>query len=127
MLFKEAIMISGAVKNISKFSTNNGFPILPFIFFITFLTGILTGIAVGFIGSTFPLILSLTGSDPHFFTFAFASGFVGVLLSPVHVCLVLTREYFKADIGKMYKKLIPIAILILIVAIAEFLILDYIS
>jgi len=29
---------------------------------------------------------------------AVAAGFLGVLLSPVHICLVLTREYFKADL-----------------------------
>ncbi|NOZ25607.1 MAG: DUF401 family protein [Nitrospirae bacterium] len=96
---------------------------MPVLFLLPFLTGVLTGITVGFVGSTFPLIMSLAGSDPHAFTLAFASGFIGVLLSPVHVCLVLTREYFNADMWGIYKKTLPAAAAVLMVAVLEFLVL----
>jgi hypothetical protein len=33
---------------------------------------------------------------------AYASGFCGVLLSPLHLCLVLTKDYFKAELRKVY-------------------------
>jgi hypothetical protein len=56
-------------------------------------------------------------------SFAFASGFLGVLLSPVHICLVLTREYFKADLWGMYKMIIPASLIVFCVAIVEYLIL----
>ncbi len=42
---------------------------------------------------------------------AYCSGFCAVLLSPMHACLVMTREYFKADMGKLYRLLaLPVAI-----------------
>ncbi len=122
MFFKEALEVSGAVSNISRFFSENHIPMMPILFLLPFLTGMLTGITVGFVGSTFPLILSLTGSDPHAFTFAFASGFIGVLLSPVHVCLILTKEYFKADMWGIYKKTLPAAGAVLMVAVLEFLV-----
>jgi len=31
---------------------------------------------------------------------------VGVMISPMHLCLVVTKDYFKADMGKIYKMLI---------------------
>ncbi len=122
MFFKEALEVSGAVGNISRSFSENHIPMMPILFLLPFLTGVLTGITVGFVGSTFPLIMSLTGSDPHSFTLAFASGFIGVLLSPVHVCLILTREYFKADMWGVFRKLLPASGAVLLAAILEFLV-----
>jgi hypothetical protein len=38
--------------------------------------------------------------------FAFVGGYMGHMLSPMHLCLVITNDYFKADVGKIYKILI---------------------
>ncbi len=124
MLFKETMEASGAVKNLSGFLTSKGIPFTPILFLLPFATGLLTGITVGFVGSTFPLIMSIAG-EPSIgvISFAFASGFFGVLLSPVHICLVLTREYFKADMWGVYKKIIPAGSIVFLVAVVEYLIL----
>ncbi|MEK7332514.1 MAG: DUF401 family protein, partial [Nitrospirota bacterium] len=86
MLFKETMEVSGAVKNLSGFLTSKGIPFTPILFLLPFATGLLTGITVGFVGSTFPLIMSIAGGPSiGVISFAFASGFLGVLLSPVHI------------------------------------------
>lgn len=123
MTFKAVLNSSGAVTNISAFFTNEGIPVLPVLFFLPFIYGLLTGLTVGFVGSTFPILLGLENVN-HIgaISFAFASGYVGVLLSPVHLCLVLTREYFKAAMSGIYKKIIKVSVLIMIVAIAEYFI-----
>lgn len=124
MFFKEAMENSGAVKNLSQFFLKEGIPVSPILFLLPFITGILTGITVGFVGSTFPLIISIAGNASiGAISFAFVSGFLGVLLSPVHICLILTREYFKADLWGMYKMMIPGCIIIFCGAIVEYLIL----
>ncbi|NOX20400.1 MAG: DUF401 family protein [Nitrospirae bacterium] len=123
--FKETLEVSGAVNNISAFFKENNIPLLPVIFMLPFITGILTGITVGFVSSTFPLILSLAGTSPHVFSFAFAAGYVGVLLSPVHVCLILTREYFRADMLLIYRKILPATLAIMLIAIIEYLFYTY--
>jgi hypothetical protein len=47
--------------------------------------------------------------------FAYAGGFAGILLSPVHLCLIVTKQYFKADFKKIYKiLLLPVAFVVLI-------------
>ncbi len=56
-------------------------------------------------------------------SFAFASGYVGVLLSPVHLCLILTREYFGAEMHGIYRKTVTASILIMTVALIEYFIL----
>lgn len=123
MAFKAVLSSSGAVTNISIFFSRENIPILPVLFIIPFIAGLLTGLTFGFVGSTFPIILGLENAQNiSAVSFAFASGYAGVLLSPVHLCLVLTREYFKANMTGIYYKIIKAVMLILSVAVAEYLI-----
>ncbi len=123
MAFKAVLSSSGAVTNISTFFSRENIPILPVLFIIPFIAGLLTGLTFGFVGSTFPIILGLENAQNiSAVSFAFASGYAGVLLSPVHLCLVLTREYFKANMTGIYYKIIKAVMLILSVAVAEYLI-----
>lgn len=124
MLFKLTMESSGAVGQLSSYLTEKGIPLLPILFVLPFISGLLTGFTIGFVGSTFPLILSLAGgAHLNQITFAFASGFAGVLLSPVHLCLVLTREYFKADMWGVYRRIIPATLIMLAGAAAQYFIL----
>lgn len=124
MLFKFTMENSGAVAHLSQYFTEKAIPILPILFILPFISGLLTGLTVGFVGGTFPLLLSLAGgAHLNQITFAFASGFVGVLLSPVHLCFVLTREYFKADIAGIYRKTIPGCAIIMAGALGVYFIL----
>jgi len=123
MFFKEAMENSGAVNNLSRFFMREGIPVSPVLFLLPFITGMLTGLTVGFVGSTFPLIISLAGNASiGAISFAFASGFLGVLLSPTHICLILTREYFKADLWGIYKMMIPGCVVVFFAAIVQYLI-----
>ena len=124
MLFKETMETSGAVNNLSSFFVQQKIPLLPIICILPFMTGMLTGLTVGFVGSTFPLIIHMSGgaSLAHI-SLAFAAGFTGVLLSPVHLCLVLTKEYFKADLWGIYKKTLPASAVIFIAALIEYMVL----
>ena len=122
MLFKELMEGTGAVKNLGEFFVSRGIPLMPLLFLLPFISGFLTGITVGSVGSTFPVILHmLHGAPAAAISFAFASAFLGVLLSPVHVCLVLTREYFNADIWGIYRRMFPACGTIIIVAVIEYL------
>jgi integral membrane protein (TIGR00529 family) len=123
MLFKETLETSGAVRNLSLFFVKKGIPVFPVLCLLPFTIGLLTGLTSGFVGSTFPLLISITGraAVPDI-SLAFAAGYVGVLLSPVHLCLVLTREYFKADLRGVYRRMVPACGLIFLSAVMEYLI-----
>ena len=121
MLFKFMMESSGAVVKLSAYFSETGVPLMAILFMLPFVTGLITGITVGFVGSTFPLLMSVAGgAHLNEMSFAFAAGFTGVLLSPVHLCLVLTREYFKADVWGMYRKILPGCGLILAAAAAMY-------
>jgi uncharacterized protein len=121
VLFKETMEASGSVKNLGRFFIEHGIPLLPVYCLLPFVAGLLTGHTVGFVGSTFPLLISIGDQAlPSLVSLAFASGFIGVLLSPVHLCLILTREFFKADISGIYRKTIPACAIVFAVAIAQY-------
>lgn len=124
MLFKETLEMSGAVRNLSSFFIQQKIPLLPIICILPFTTGMLTGLTVGFVGSTFPLLINISGEAPLAnMTLAFAAGFIGVLLSPVHLCLILTKEYFKADMWGIYKRMLPASAVIFVAALMEYTVL----
>jgi hypothetical protein len=47
----------------------------------------------------------------------FADGFSGVMLSPLHLCLALTREYLGASWRKLYRYIAPATVLVVAVAL----------
>jgi hypothetical protein len=117
MVFKGMLDASGAIEALPVFFTQSGLPMGVVLFALPFIVGLLTGLTVGFVGATFPIITAMLGGhpDPAAITFAFASGFAGVMLSPTHLCLLLTIKYFKADTAGTYRLMyLPVAIVFLI-------------
>jgi len=105
MAFKGMLDASGAIEALPGFFRQSGLPAGVVLFALPFIVGLLTGLTVGFVGATFPIITAMLGGnpDPASITFAFASGFAGVMLSPTHLCLLLTIKYFKADMAGTYR------------------------
>lgn len=117
LVFKEMLEASGAVKTIPAFFASLGVPKILVFFALPFFVGILTGITVAFVGATFPILISMmNGSiNLHWLAFAYASGFIGVMLSPVHLCLVLSNDYFHADPPPVYRQmLLPLSLVLLV-------------
>ncbi|MBF0537766.1 MAG: DUF401 family protein [Nitrospirae bacterium] len=124
VLFKDTLESSGAVGNLNKVFIQYHIPVLSILMILPFVSGFLTGFTLAFVGSTFPLLMNMPTMTPYAYSLAFACGFIGVLLSPVHVCLILTREFFKADMMGIYKKILPAVLLIFIVSVVQYVILN---
>jgi len=90
-----------------------GIPLFFVIMLIPFISGMTTGIAVGFVGASFPIIVSLAGGDISYLTLAYGCGYMGMILSPVHVCLLVTAEHFNTDVGAVIRNLFnPVAMVL---------------
>ena len=90
------------------------------IMLIPLVCGISTGIAIGTVGAAFPIVISLIGPNPDFAllvsttVLAYTFGHVGQLLSPVHVCILVSNEYFNVGLGKSLLGIIKPAIVVLV-------------
>ncbi|HWJ03292.1 MAG TPA: DUF401 family protein, partial [Verrucomicrobiae bacterium] len=82
-----------------------GIPKLFLVMTLPLVIGLLTGLTQAVVAISFPVLLGLT-LTPHLITLAFVAGFAGVMLSPVHLCLVLTVDYFKTTMGRIYSKIL---------------------
>jgi integral membrane protein (TIGR00529 family) len=124
IFFKEMLEATGAVQGISQFFTGTGFPIIILFFILPFLVGILTGLTIAFVGATFPILITMSGGAPEIghIAFAFASGFTGVMFSPVHLCFVLTGEYFQADRGIIYRYMIVPSSMVMLTAVVMWMV-----
>jgi hypothetical protein len=95
-------------------------PIVLIAAALPFLVGVITGITIAFVGSTLPILIPLIhahgdgGVMLAYVMLMLVSGFAGVLLSPLHLCLILSNEYFDTPPGPVYRYLwMPCACLLL--------------
>ncbi len=126
MLFKDILEYSRALSMLIETFPQSSVLSIIIIVSLSFIAGFLTGINQAYVGIVLPVILPFlisAGGGVNMYKVAifYSSGFAGVLLSPVHLCLILTKEYFKADFGKLYRMLLPSTIPILIIPIIVYL------
>jgi integral membrane protein (TIGR00529 family) len=116
MLYRVVIEGSGAVESAFIDMQNMGLPVLIILIVLPLLMGLATGFSVVFAGIALPLLVPYIVTDAglqwHALLVVYTSGFLGVLLSPVHLCLILSAEYFKAGLGRVYRYLIPLFIIV---------------
>jgi integral membrane protein (TIGR00529 family) len=127
MVFRGIIEESGAVAEISDMMKAYHVPLFPFVVALSFISGLVTGLAMAYVAIVFsvltPLLAQVTTNPLPFLVLAFGSGFIGVLFSPVHVCLLLTHQYFKSDFTPVYRRMIAPVLVIFGTLIALFLVL----
>jgi len=101
-LFGRVLTTTGLLELLATSLLGFGLPLICLNFFLPFLMGFLTGVTTGFVGTVFPFLIPFWGQDATLWLqFAYASGLAGVDLSPAHLCLSMTQEYFKASLKKI--------------------------
>jgi hypothetical protein len=106
MGFKKVLESTQAIPAVSGALSSVGIPLWLIGVSVPMLVGLMTGVTIAPIGIGFPILIPLLQTHPDFYYYmmlAFAGGIAGVLLSPLHLCLVLTKEYFQADWRGVYR------------------------
>lgn len=115
MIFESLLNSSGLIPLAGRELSTGRVPIGLIIAFLPFLAGLVTGIAIGFAGTAFPIVVGFIsageiGMQPMAaLVLAFSMGYAGMMLSPVHLCFLLTVDYFNASFIKVYKYILPCA------------------
>ncbi len=121
MVFQRLVNSAGAAADISEFMGAADVPVPLIVFFIPFLAGLMTGNSPAFVTMTFLLLGSyLYPGGIHYanMLLGFAGGFAGVLLSPVHLCFSLTKDFYGASIGPIYRMMaVPMLIVCSVAAL----------
>ena len=113
--FQTMLDLSGAIASIEKLSSAYHFPEEVIIILVCFAAGILTGMYAAFVALGYSLLAGFLYQPeivPANILLAFISGYVGMILSPTHLCLIVTNNYFKSDLIKVLKMLVIPSILL---------------
>lgn len=117
MIFKRILQVSGGIEIIPEAFAKLGVHPYIVLFIVPFFIATMTGMGTAALGIGLPVLLPIIvqgEANLYYAMLAFTGSFVGVMISPMHLCLVVTRNYFKVDMGKIYKMLIlPLTIIIL--------------
>ena len=107
-----------------------GIPIMIIIMLLPFLGGFTSGTTLGFVSAGVSIVVGLLPVSPLLsqelavMVLAYACGYVGLLLSPVHTCLVLTNRYFKTSLAHSILRMVPPCLVILAGAIGVYFLIN---
>lgn len=114
LIFQKIILVADVFAEFSGVVLSNPAAV-ALIVGVSFTMGFLTGVNTAYIAIAFPILQPLIHNLPnafHLSLFVYVIGFCGVLLSPLHLCLVLTNEYFHSSLMRVYRYLLPPVLLI---------------
>ncbi len=91
--------------------------------------GALTGILMAAVGAVFPLIIALVealglGSPIPWVTLGLVTGLAGAMMSPLHICFVLSCQYFEVSLPHSVRKVLLPGLLYILGGVAYFFVLS---
>ena len=127
MLYKDLVGASGAAYSLFSDMQSAGIPPAAILIALPLLIGFAAGLSMAFVGIAFPLmlpfIITADGLDAYALFLAYVAGGLGYMVSPLHLCLILSAEFFKARLGDVYRLMIPPLIAVIGVALLAYLLL----
>lgn len=95
-------------------------PVPVIIGVLSFIIGLLTGISQGHVAIMMPIVAGLSMGDLDLVGVAMVFGVAGQMITPTHLCLTITVDYFKSDFFKTLKPVlwaqIPLSALFIVVS-----------
>jgi len=119
-LFQDLLEASRLIPLAARELLGLGIPSALVVALLPLAAGLITGVASGFAGLSFPLVVGLMASPGSGLTpmstlvLAFGFGYMGMMLSPIHLCILVTREYFSTSLRGMYALIVPCAMAMLV-------------
>ncbi len=116
--YKNIMETAGLIDKTVGELTGWNIPVWGVALILPFLLGLITGIQFAAVGVSFPVIIGLANAAGisllAILSFSYAAAFMGTMASPVHFCLLLTKEYFHDKFGAVYRRIyFPIAAMLL--------------
>lgn len=113
--FQRILELSGAIAAIPATASMLHLPDELVICLVCFLVGFLTSMSAAVVGLGYTVLsayLLVPVVDPARIILAYYSGYLGMMLAPSHLCLVLSHRHFGGDLLGIYRQLgIPLVLL----------------
>jgi integral membrane protein (TIGR00529 family) len=118
LYLRDMIETSGSVMKLFETVFKSGIPLFVIAIVIPLFIGAISGSPAMGVGIAFPILLPLLGeSNIHLASIVFLGITCAYITSPLHLCLVLTNNYFKSDLNKVIRYLSPSSLALYIVGL----------
>lgn len=122
MTLKEFLTVSGAINALPDF-----FALLPIptflVFVLIFFFGSMVSGSSAIIGMCMPIAMAaMPGAGLPLVCLLMSATYVAMQISPTHICLTLTADYFNIPLGSLIRKTIPAILTTLIFSIIYYLV-----
>ena len=116
-VFKEVLDQGGVVGELAQ-STGSASALILICILLPLIVGLISGLTLAYVGATFPLIVGIIDhlgleNRISYLVLAMFAGYAGVLGSPLHICFLLTCEFFKVNPFSAWLRILPPSILFL--------------
>lgn len=102
MVFKDVLLGCGAVDALPQIIAQLPIPPLVVFSLMSLFIGMITGVTFSSSAITMPLVIAaLPGYTLPMVAFIHLSSYVGCQLTPTHLCISISAEYFKANLEKV--------------------------
>lgn len=117
MVFQYMLKHTEAAPRIAEELSAYNVPVGLIAIILPFIAGMVTGLAIGFVGTSFPIVLGLLAAMPDigsirpYIALAYAFGHLGQMMSPLHLCHIVSNRYFETGFKSVYSYIAPSAVL----------------
>jgi len=121
--FSSLLGAAGVAAAAAEELASAGIPAVVAIAALPFVAGLVTGVGFGYVGLAFPIVLGLVPAGGPFpreaaIVLAGAFGYVGMMLSPLHVCMVVSAEHFGVGLAATIRRFAaPLAVFAVVAAV----------
>jgi integral membrane protein (TIGR00529 family) len=119
MVFQHTLAHVKAATQIADELLRFNIPVVLVVAVLPFIAGLVTGLAIGFVGTSVPIVIALVAALPDnpappalpaYIALAYGFGHLGQMMSPLHLCHVVSNQYFKTTFSPVYRLIVPSAI-----------------
>lgn len=113
LYFIQLLTVTNVLTEIVQAFQSSPLPIPVIIGSVSFIIGVLTGMSQGHVAIVMPIVAAMGTGDLNLAGVAMAFGVAGQMLTPTHMCLVVTVDYFKSNYFKTLQPILICEIIIL--------------
>ena len=115
LFFIQVLSVTGTLDAIVIGVQELGLPISVVVGLIAFLVGMLTGQSQGHVSMVMPIVAAITGADLQLISVVYVFGMAGEMITPAHLCMVISADYFKCDFVKFWWKIFTMEMIVLLI------------
>lgn len=120
--FRFVVASSSSVVALFDAATSLGVPLFAILVVVPLLAGSISGTPTMGVGMILPLLLPLLGDYGVYVVGMIYVGLIaGYIASPMHLCLILTNSYYKSELRRVYRYLVPSALALYVSAMAYYI------